>query len=80
MGTFLGDSSFFGPCRDMEGWRKMNLIHRFILKKSVEVNQNPEGEASISRVMLGCSEIACCQYLKLLKGTYILTVSGYISA
>ncbi len=59
MGTFLGDSSFFGPCRDMEGWRKMNLIHRFILKKSVGVNQNPEGEASISRVMLGCSEIAC---------------------
>ena len=66
MGTFLGDSSFLGPYRDMEGWRKMNLILRFILKKPVGVNQNPEGEASISRDMLGCYESACCQYMEFL--------------
>ena len=58
MGTFLGDSSFFGPYRDMEGWWDMNMVHRFILKKSMGVNQNPEGAPSISRDMLGSSETA----------------------
>jgi hypothetical protein len=42
----------------MEGWRKMNLIHRFILEKLVGVNQNPKGVPSLSRDMLGSSESA----------------------
>ena len=80
MGTFLGDCSFFVPYRDLEGWWEMKLIYRFILKKFMGVNQNPEGDPSISRDMLGCSESACflplygiCKLLKFILERSVIT-------